>query len=390
MNARLLIAGLMTLVFGVSNALALTVSNAAGGASVVVTLDYDPATGTANWTRNQNSAGVDPNLYAGASWIYRVAGSGSTSSLGTLFDTATAGFAGGSFSPTVGHWYLVAARVSRLQAGVWSVVSDNVQWYEIAAGTNKVKISLPINKTDRAKTYKLIQGGVEVGTVTLQPGEGLIQTFTVPAGTEVTVAELIEDIESDGPVWVASPGAVTQSPVGTATPTLVSAGGGDPPTTTAISGGVQPETKATADTAKQVWSPTSGVTAGSSDFTVKAYREGVDKIIDAINGDTTATNPDITTPDALWNPDTSVTENAVGKLPAAPVITPPTPLTAISVTLALPKLGGTLTSKVISVDFGEYPYATPIAVFRAICLACMAGWFFYISFNAIRSSFAGK
>lgn len=277
--------------------------------------------------------------------------------------------------------------------GTVATYKKHESWHTLTvdvATENKVRISLPINKSDKAKTYKLIQDGVELGTVVLEPGQGLLQTFTVPAGTEITVVELIEDMEQDGPVWVESPGTVTEVPVGTATPTAVPTGGADPAPTNINPGDVQPQNTTTPATDKQVWTPTATVTSGTSDFTVKAYREGVDKIVAAINGDTTATNPDITTPAALWNPDTSVTTDALGKLPAPPVITPPAALSALSVTLSLPKIGGTLTSKVISVDFSEYPYATPIAVFRAICLACMAGWFFYISFNAIRSAFAGK
>lgn len=387
---------LLTLVLALANFLPRvyagnTATNSGGGHTATMTVSYNTTTGVATWT----CSWVRAEVVSGgpAIWIYTTTGFGGGygSAVHDHGGISTgSGSHSGTFTPTPGTWYRLGARVVNISGDV----SDVHEYWEVPVVTppdNKVTISLPINRSDKAKTYKLIQGGTEVGTVTLEPGEGLIQTFTVPAGTAVTVVELVEDLEQDGPVWVDSPGTVTQVTVGTATPTAVPSGDPDPAPTTITPENVQPEKTTTTNTQKNVWEPTVNVTSGSSDFTVKAYREGVDKIVAAINGETTATNPDVTAPAAIWAPETSVATSALSKLPAAPVITAPAPLTAVTFTLQMPKIDGSaLVTKNISVDFSVAPYATPIAVFRGICLACMTGLFFYISFMAVRSAFAGK
>lgn len=100
-----------------------------------------------------------------------------------------------------------------------------------------------------------------------------------------------------------------------------------------------------------------------------------------------ATNPSTQT--AVWNPGTLNTATMVsGKLPTAPTIS--TTVSAVhSFTIAfdIPVPGGSPISVNRTIDFAEAPYATPIAIFRGICLVFLTLTFFLLTFWTVRGAF---
>lgn len=75
------------------------------------------------------------------------------------------------------------------------------------------------NQEKYAVTYRLMQDGVEVGRVTLQPGQALIQPVETGSDGKLEVFADVQGLSTDGIVWREVPGAVTTQKVGETTPT---------------------------------------------------------------------------------------------------------------------------------------------------------------------------
>jgi len=146
----------------------------------------------------------------------------------------------------------------------------------------KVTVSLR-NTSGVPQTYKLMDGVTQIGSVTLQPGEGLIQTFVVDAATaaNLQVVAQLNDLGFTDGQWVVEPGAVKVS-------TSVPAGGinnsnvhiSTQPTAEQIVPVPQPPSPAAPVNGQgsggTVWRNGAG---GATDaLTNTVYREGVDKI----------------------------------------------------------------------------------------------------------------
>lgn len=150
----------------------------------------------------------------------------------------------------------------------------------------KVTVSLR-NKRNVSVEYQLKQNGQVVGQVTLAPGQGLIQTFTVPAGTIVEVVERIPNLFRDGDVWVVTEGAVHTAVAGDVEPVLVP-GSAPPPPAKEIppAPGVPTDVKPTSGTPERqpVWverEPNNDPSQQKDLLTNTVYREGVEKLLAA-------------------------------------------------------------------------------------------------------------
>lgn len=186
----------------------------------------------------------------------------------------------GTITVASGQWCYVA---DHLPTSPFTRLGFHYQEILFSPSTFKVTVSL-FNSRDVAVTYKVMQGATEIGSVTLQPGTGLIQTFTTPSADPVTVLELVPDLAKDGDAWVVVDGATHTSTVGTATPASVPSGGSNPPAVPISQAPDVPTNTSpnVAPAAKPVWK---NVTVNSDPanqtdlLTNSVYREGVDKIV---------------------------------------------------------------------------------------------------------------
>lgn len=69
------------------------------------------------------------------------------------------------------------------------------------------------NTTDFATTYVVMQDGEPVGSITLQPGEAVIQHVEVPADSDVVVVAQVPGLSYDGDNWFVMEGAVYEQQV---------------------------------------------------------------------------------------------------------------------------------------------------------------------------------
>jgi len=148
----------------------------------------------------------------------------------------------------------------------------------------KVTVSLA-NTSGVPVSYKLMNGTTQVGsTVTLQPGQTLVQTFEIDAATasNLSVVAQLNDIDFSDGQWVVVPGAVKTSisvPAGGITNTNVHT---DPtPTAPQVVPVPQPNAPASppngSGSGGTVW--LNGGGTGTTDaLTNRVFREGVDKI----------------------------------------------------------------------------------------------------------------
>jgi len=268
------------------------------------------------------------------------------------------------------------------------------------APDKRVTIKIPINKTAFPITYKLMQDGVEIGSVTLNPGQGLLQTFTVPSTSQVNVLTETSGIGFDGSAWVVNEELVTTQAVGDPiTPTvnttppetdipLPTLPESENPATNPID---NPATNSTANTNKYkpIWTPQAEQTPGEQTnlLTIEAYREGVEKLM-------TATVPTYTEgedipPDAV---DTAV-ESFEGNImaSAAPSFFTGSPGGSSVISADLPSfsvLGKTWPAHTFSYDLSQH--SAIISWFRAICSVCLWVGYFILCVNTARGAGADK
>jgi hypothetical protein len=260
----------------------------------------------------------------------------------------------------------------------------------------KVTISL-FNSKDIPVKYRVKQDGVVKGEYTLQPHTGLIQVVDVPSGSDVTVEALYEGVEWDGSAWVLQEGAVTVrsaypvpgteaglKPSPSGAPTAVIKEPDDVP-----SAGPSSSTSSSNSESGSIWhADTASQTADL--LTKQVYREGVDKIVRALNGDSVDPIPVPGAGTAIWQPTGEVNTKALGKLPTKPTFSGMTTVSAINVSLTIPKLHGGNIEFQKAIDFSQAPYAGPIAIFRTILLVLVTLVFFLATVYAVRGAFAGK
>lgn len=151
------------------------------------------------------------------------------------------------------------------------------------AASKKVKVTIPANNGKYSITYKLYQGGVEIGSHTQAPGaSAFIVVIDVGANDgPVTMKSFTNGIMTDGVVFVEDetgnveeviPVTITPTNDPDAPPTTIPPPNTTTPTTTTPTPGGSSGT---------VWSSTGG--AGTDALTNATYREGVGKLLDAIN-----------------------------------------------------------------------------------------------------------
>lgn len=275
----------------------------------------------------------------------------------------------------------------------FTLFESNSTMVPLTLVSTHVVVAIPANKTDHAIKYKLVDGaGNPVGTtVTQNPGDGPILQSMTTTGTPgpLSLVAQVDDVSqnSDGS-WAEVPGAVTSQTVATGitpssspTPTPVT------PKTPSV-----PATKTTPDQDKSVWKPNDTVgseTGKTSDLSIAAYREGVDKQISRIagSGDGTSAVTLATSGETLWEPTTSTVTSAVAKLPTAPTLTDVTPASVITIAFEIPKLHGGTIAVNKTIDFAGPPYSTPITVFRNCQLVVLTLVFFLVVFWTIRGAF---
>jgi len=243
---------------------------------VSMTITLDRTTNTVYWSRSQNtSCGY---------WIAPATALDGGYVSPPIFDvspTSPENGVTGSFTAGAGTWYQCAVRASFQDPPGTFVVHDEIAYFSFRC---HAQMNLPANNTGRDRTYKLIQSGQDVaGSITIQ-GNGApekIVLVSTPSCDPVTLVVLDDGIAQDGPTWVvADPG----TPV---TTTLAVSDVLDEASANSISGADTPNSPPhdggpTANE-NQIWTPEEGVKVNdpnhTSDFTVKAYREGVDRIV---------------------------------------------------------------------------------------------------------------
>ena len=285
---------------------------------------------------------------------------------------------------------------------------------------HKVKVAFT-NTSSFPVTYKLMQGSTELGRVTLQPGQGVIQVFSSSSPSDVHVLSEVIDLTQDGSSWVVKPGAVTDmGPQGGLVSTVPgSTVDGDTPQNNipepnlpkSPNPAAPKPTTGTGNADDHVWSPR----LGSSALTNDVYREGIEKLLDqwlagsggsgsgggsdgvvsAINEmsgklDVAGSTPSVDDPPAVeeagildGKPANAQVSSAVGKLPvSAPIVTLPSTVTGFSVSLKIPGIA----PQNLAVDLEDY--SAGITVFRGIASAVLALMFWWAVVDNIRKAFA--
>ncbi|MBI2513543.1 MAG: hypothetical protein HYV96_16360 [Opitutae bacterium] len=304
-------------------------------------------------------------------------------------------------------------RISRNGGTVASSSMDN------PAGAPKYKVTVKLfNSHDYPVTYKLVQGSTVLGQITLSAHEGLIQSFVTENPDPITVFEQVSGISYDGGQWLAVEGAVHESAVKTATPTLV------PNDTTPVNETIVPEdvnlpddiSPTPAPASQPVWKPRpSGPSptwtpstpnndpGNQTDLLTNAtyrqgienimtgqaalvqgaeYREGTDKIVSALNGTPLTPPTELTAPEVVDLQQNSVATKLLSKLPTAPTVETPGTVTQFSATLKVP---GIQDEYALAFDLADYP---AVSVFRALVLAALSISFFFLTLKAVKEAFA--
>lgn len=139
------------------------------------------------------------------------------------------------------------------------------------------------NDKDYPVTYRLIQDGVQIGEVTLQPHTALIQTFSAPKDSQIIVLADSKGItiDSDLNAWVVQPNAVTTQQVATVNVDANDSIPDNPPEIT------QPDTPQSNTSlppaSSSVWRSTGIPQDPNNDpLTKTLFREGVDRITSSI------------------------------------------------------------------------------------------------------------
>lgn len=162
------------------------------------------------------------------------------------------------------------------RSGTWTIGSVD----------RKITVSLR-NDRNVPVTYRLEQDGTVLGSITLQPGQAIIQSFTVNSASEVKVFELVSGLARDGDNWVYDPAAVHSEEVASVPPSNVEPGGPNPPATPVTPAPNVPKTVTPTPPSKQVvWrsvAPNNDPTQQKDLLTNAVYREGVEKIVEKLD-----------------------------------------------------------------------------------------------------------
>jgi len=283
----------------------------------------------------------------------------------------------------------------RLRVAYWIYNTDdggassswNISWIEGLTGDagsgppispGDVTVSLK-NTSGVAITYRLMNGTTQIGSdVTLQPGETLVESFTLPHGVnaaDLKVVSRIADISFTDGQWVVEEGAVTtQTVVGAGVITTANV---HPATTPATPTQVVPVPMPNAPVSAPnsaggggtVWNSGTGKTPNDG-VTNTVFREGVDKITSRQDkqltelkvlskqaADTTALSENRPTTTAMNEAGTSNKSDAESKFAGLPTASSKDATkTAPSFTVASPLLGSINWDPFTSDRFG--PIAT--------------------------------
>ncbi|MBI2510512.1 MAG: hypothetical protein HYV96_00915 [Opitutae bacterium] len=304
-------------------------------------------------------------------------------------------------------------RISRNGGTLASSSMDN------PANAQKYKVTVSLfNSHDYPVSYKLMQGTTVLGQVTLSAHEGLIQSFITDNPDPITVFEQVSGISYDGGQWIAVEGAVHESAVKTATPTLV------PNDTTPVNETIVPEdvnlpddiSPTPAPESQPVWKPrpsgpsptwtpsTPNTDPGNqTDLLTNAtyrqgienimtgqaalvqgseYREGTDKIVSALNGTALTPPAELAALDVVDLNQKTVASKLLSKLPTAPTVETPGTVTQFSATVKVP---GIQDEYALAFDLADYP---AVSVFRALVLAALSLSFFFLTLKAVKEAFA--
>jgi len=382
--------------------------------TVEIQVDTDATTPTTQSTRISYNVTGSPTSGSGPAYAQFAFWTG-RAGVGTYlggFNTSTYPTIGATGASTLSNTQIRAVEVSIQNTGApvgysetyWEVKNDiRVKKVRVAYFNSK-SFPVQIKVVDAANTATVI------ASTTVAARSGFIQTITLPDGVDsVTVLELVDDFAKDGPSWVVSEGTTTEVETGVEIPGELVQPTAEPSEETNVpqSDIPEPENPNTNSTpgvtivtinprAPSPWTPRDDLPAPDpasvSDFTVSAYREGVDKIVKSIEGETVNQPDNVEPPDNVLENlyTTSDVSTAAAKLPDAPSFTSLAASSTITISFEIPKLGGGSFPVSKTVDFAAEPYATPIAVFRALMTVLLTLVYFIMSFYAVRSAFAGK
>lgn len=293
-----------------------------------------------------------------------------------------------------------------------------------------VSVDIPANTTDAPVQYTVTQGGVQIGSLTLQPGDPATRfnVHTASSGT-TTVGQVVPAVHLDAEGFLVSGGSMTVNtldvnpvPSGTTPSTVPVMPAPSVSEATARTG----STSTNGDGTRGVWRADSA-TSGLSD---SVYKEGVDAqlsllsviagasarsaaSVDSLKASVDATRgavnqvavsvgqlnqsvtgdglsvdaaPAVDVPAAVDLHSDTLASSLISKLPAAPQIQLPQPSATFSATLKLPTGQGAATSDyTVTVDPDAYP---GVSIFRAICLAVLTLTFFFLVLRAVKEAFA--
>lgn len=154
------------------------------------------------------------------------------------------------------------------------IASDGVDIHIALGASKKVRFSIPANKGDYPITYKAFQGGIEIGSLVKNPGDGAIifEIDVAANGGEVTLKQFVTGVGVDGSSLVNQSGTTSQ--VGTTAkqtpstePTLSPVAAGD---------GVVILNPANNTSKASVWELPATNAAPATDSTI---RQGFDKLV---------------------------------------------------------------------------------------------------------------
>jgi len=298
----------------------------------------------------------------------------------------------------------------------WQVtwVSSNIPFGTAgpyAGGTCKAVFPATTNTTAYEIQYRLVHSidGV-VSTVVLPPGDSAPRTeHTVTCGGTYRIEYQSPDgdaaagLATDG-VWITVEGTEVDpdgwdwgEEIGDVPSTDVNPP--EPPVPPAVGPDGNPLPPGAPGEPGTPWGEPTAATPDADRLDKATYKQGVAKILSQLQvqtkalTETTVTVPpgakDPATQSAGWDPGTKDLAAMVeGKLPVAPtIVTTMSTVSAFTINLDIPKLGGGTITFNKTIDFGAAPYATPVAVFRGICLVLLTLSFFLLVFWTVRGAF---
>lgn len=292
-----------------------------------------------------------------------------------------------------------------------------VQLGGVAPGDERTFLLSYLNSQEYSVTLRVLDASDpnnEIGTVTLAPGQGILQQFDVP--DEVTdlivVTEAVDLLFSDG-AWVEVPGAVTEVAENGPYPSEVIPEGTQAQDEVAVpEPGNAPVTNNNFNEGDNIiWSQDNDTTTVTI-LDKSTFREGVDKLIDAVGSGGGSVNVDVDTGEIVDAIEAQTAEllddsqapsdpaaidpiepeeviamegdltNALGMLPDAPSIVSPGTVSTLALNMNLGEAGTYSTT----IDFSQY--SGPITVFRNLLKAVLTIWFFFLIVKTIREAFA--